>query len=79
VDEFISEAVLAKLEERSARATEDAGPWPGGEELRAVEEQIRELGAHWRQRKLSSSVYFEQLLFWRANETDSVGNANATP
>ena len=61
VDEFISEAVLAKLEERSARAAEDAGPWPDEQELSAVEQQIRELGAYWRQRKISSSVYFEQL------------------
>lgn len=76
VDEFISEAVSAKLEQRSATAAENIGP--GEADLRAVEEQIRELGTHW-QRKISSSIYFEQLPCWRASETGSAASASVTP
>jgi len=61
VDEFISEAVLAKLEERHAVAARTTGVWQGEAELNAIEEQIRELNTHWRQRKISNSIYFEQL------------------
>lgn len=61
VDEFISEAVLAKLEEREASAAESLGPWPHADELAAIDDQIRELSTYWRQRKITSSTYFEQL------------------
>ncbi|WP_207945199.1 recombinase family protein [Actinomadura rubrisoli] len=68
VDEFISEAVLAKLEERST-AAQDVGPWPGEEDLKAVEDQIKELREQWRTRKISNALFFEEIPALESEQT----------
>jgi hypothetical protein len=61
VDEFISEAVLAKLEERSVAAAQDVGPWPGADDLSAVEVQIKEFREKWRAWKISNALFFGEI------------------
>ncbi|MGI5165417.1 recombinase family protein [Spirillospora sp. CA-253888] len=61
VDEFISEAVLAKLEAQSMARAQTIGPWPGEDDLRAVETQIRELHDQWRARKISNELFFSEI------------------
>jgi site-specific DNA recombinase len=62
-DEYVTEAVIAKFEleaQRRAVETEPAA-WPGEEELDAVRQQLRELTAAWRGRKISGERYFALL------------------
>ncbi|MEU8269164.1 hypothetical protein AB0B89_18600 [Sphaerisporangium sp. NPDC049002] len=59
VDLFISEALLAKLEERTATASE-VGPWPGSSDLEDAEGQLREPQAAWHGKKISNSLFFEE-------------------
>lgn len=58
IDEFVSEAVLAKLEQRSVAAKEDIGPWLGERELMEKEEQLRELRTRFAKRTISNSLFF---------------------
>ncbi|MFD0857098.1 recombinase family protein [Actinomadura adrarensis] len=60
-DEFISEAVLAKLEERSVTARTDIGPWLRQRELDEKEEQLRELRTRFAQRRISNSLFFDEV------------------
>jgi Recombinase zinc beta ribbon domain len=61
VDEYISEAVLAKLEERSMRVLEGAGEWPGAEQLAACQRQLDELGQEWRAGGMSNEFFFSNV------------------
>ncbi|MCO5968526.1 recombinase family protein [Actinoallomurus soli] len=60
IDEFVSEAVLAKLEERTIAAQKDSGPWLGEKELNDYQEQLKELRKHWAARQISNSLFFEE-------------------
>jgi len=60
VDEFVSEAVLAKLEERTAQSA-DVGPWLGAEDLSAKEEQLRELRVRFAKHTISNTLFFEEV------------------
>ncbi|WP_242911093.1 recombinase family protein [Actinomadura terrae] len=59
LEEFVSEAVLAKLEERGAVAAREVGPWPGQAELEEREGQMRELRDRFRQRKITNELFFQ--------------------
>ncbi|WP_168221292.1 recombinase family protein [Actinomadura sp. WMMA1423] len=61
LDEFISEAVLAKLEERSVRRRKKVQPWPGQQELEQWEEAMQELRDRFRKRRISNSFYFDEV------------------
>jgi len=61
IDEFVGEAVLAKLEQRTAQARQDVGPWPGERELKELEEQLSELRARWGMRKVSNRLFFQEV------------------
>ncbi|WP_067816590.1 recombinase family protein [Actinomadura kijaniata] len=61
VDEFISEAVLAKLEERVQEARPDIGPWPKEKELSDKIEQLKELKSRFAQRRISNSLFFDEV------------------
>jgi hypothetical protein len=69
VDEFISEAVLAKLEQQSTAVARDVGPWPGEDDLAAVETQIKELREQWRTRKISNALFFEEIPALESEQT----------
>ncbi|MFB4306753.1 recombinase family protein [Actinomadura sp. GTD37] len=60
VDEFISEAVLAKLEERNVRST-GIGPWLGEYELEQKLEQMQELRQRFAAHKISNSLFFGEV------------------
>jgi recombinase/recombinase-like zinc beta ribbon protein len=57
VEEYITEAVLAKLEERQARAAE-MGPWDGEEKLSRLIDKRSRLSAEWQEDEISDDVYF---------------------
>ncbi|MFI1950692.1 recombinase family protein [Streptomyces xinghaiensis] len=57
VEEYITEAVLAKLEERQARAAE-AEPWDGEEKLSRLIAKRSRLSAEWQEDEISDDVYF---------------------
>ena len=59
MDEYITEAVLAKLEERTVTAPE-VGPWAGASDLQETEEQLRELRRHWHMKKISNPLFFAE-------------------
>lgn len=61
VDEFVSEAVLAKLEERSATARADVGPWSRQQELDDKVEQLRELRSRFAKRTISNTLFFDEV------------------
>jgi DNA invertase Pin-like site-specific DNA recombinase len=61
VDEFVSEAVLAKLEERAASASDDLPPWPREQELADFEEQLREVRQRLRARRISNTIAFDMI------------------
>ncbi|MEU5877183.1 recombinase family protein [Spirillospora sp. NPDC047279] len=61
VDLFISEAVLAKLDERRAVTRKDIGPWPKARELKEKEKQLHDLRVRFRQRKISNGLFFEEV------------------
>jgi DNA invertase Pin-like site-specific DNA recombinase len=58
VDMFVSEAVLAKLEEAQF-APPDAEEWEGEAEYAAVQEQLNELTAQWNAQKISNELFFK--------------------
>lgn len=57
VDEFITEAVLAKLEERRAAAHE-AHPWEGEEELARQQAKLSTLREQWQSDAISDELFF---------------------
>ncbi|WP_248827949.1 recombinase family protein [Frankia sp. Mgl5] len=57
VDEFITEAVLAKLEQRQAVAA-DLGPWTGQPELDRVTTKIGVLRSQWQADQISDGLFF---------------------
>jgi hypothetical protein len=63
VDEYVSEMVLAKLEEREARAesTEGGESWAGADELKRSQEQLDELGRAWRAGGISNEFFFSNV------------------
>jgi DNA invertase Pin-like site-specific DNA recombinase len=65
VDEFVSEAVLAKLEERH-RIGRSAVEWPGAAELARLEAKLSTLRAQW-----SSDVISDELFFPMAKELEA--------
>lgn len=62
-DEAVSELVIAKyeIEARRRSAGDDRGDWPRTAELDAIQSDITELTAAWRQRKVSGGRYFSLL------------------
>ncbi|MCP2337241.1 recombinase family protein [Actinomadura rupiterrae] len=61
VDEFVSEAVLAKLEEASFTAASDVGEWQKEAEYREVQEQLDALTRNWKAKKVTNNKFFELL------------------
>jgi DNA invertase Pin-like site-specific DNA recombinase len=57
IDEFISEAVLAKLEERAMTARE-VEPWAGEAELARQREKLSKLRARWEADEISDELFF---------------------
>jgi Recombinase zinc beta ribbon domain len=57
IDQYISEAVLAKLEERVLIAP-DADPWPGEDELARQREKLAKLRAQWEDDQVSDDLFF---------------------
>ncbi|MET8146471.1 recombinase family protein [Sphaerisporangium sp. NPDC005288] len=60
VDVFVSEVVLAKLEEQPLEAAQ-VEPWTGASELEETETQLRELRDHWHKKKVSNSLFFSEV------------------
>ncbi|MEV6985197.1 recombinase family protein [Sphaerisporangium sp. NPDC051017] len=60
VDLFVSEVVLAKLEEQPLGAAQ-VEPWAGASELEEAETQLRELREHWHKKKVSNSLFFSEV------------------
>ncbi|MEV5408628.1 recombinase family protein [Thermopolyspora sp. NPDC052614] len=58
VDLFISEAVLAKLEEAQFTARADAGEWDKQSELDATTEQLEELKQKWISKQVTNDMFF---------------------
>jgi hypothetical protein len=59
VDMFVSEAVLAKLEEASVTSAPDDSEWPGEAELKAVREQLDALTRQWNARQITNDLFFK--------------------
>lgn len=57
VDEYVTEAVLAKLEERRSIAR-DPGPWPGEAELARQKAKLETLRAQWQADQISDGFFF---------------------
>lgn len=58
VDEYISEAVLAKLEERSFSAAAQQTIWSGEADLKDVQERIDELTRQWNAKNIGNELFF---------------------
>lgn len=71
VDEYLTEAILLKLEQEARRRNAKAPEvvWPGERELAEVREQIAELTAAWRARQIKGARYFPNLAELEADET----------
>ncbi|MGW4947208.1 recombinase family protein [Actinoplanes sp. NPDC004185] len=63
VDEYVSEMVLAKLEEREMRSAGGDGgqTWAGADELKNSQEQLDELGRVWRAGGISNEFFFSNV------------------
>lgn len=57
IDEYVSEAVLAKLEER-VLIGEDLDAWPGEEDLARQREKLAKLRAQWEDDNVSDDLFF---------------------
>ncbi|MER5727783.1 recombinase family protein [Streptomyces sp. NPDC002138] len=60
IDEFITEAVLAKLEDRAARATCTDEKWGGEEELDRLMAKQRKLLLAWQEDQVSDELFFPE-------------------
>ncbi|MDN3360183.1 recombinase family protein [Actinomadura sp. DC4] len=58
VDDFVSEAVLAKLEQASFASSPGDDEWSGEAELQAVREQLDELTRQWNTRQITNELFF---------------------
>jgi hypothetical protein len=56
---FVSEAVLAKLEEASFSSGSEDQEWPREAELKAVEEQLEALTRQWNARQITNDLFFK--------------------
>ncbi|GAB2465253.1 recombinase family protein [Streptosporangium sandarakinum] len=59
VDEYVSEAVLAKLEERSFAASAEGSTWDGEAKLESAKERLEELTRQWNTGKISNDLFFK--------------------
>jgi DNA invertase Pin-like site-specific DNA recombinase len=57
VDEYVTEAVLAKLEQRQAHRPDD-GPWRGEAEIRRIQEKLTTLRRQWQADQVSDQLFF---------------------
>jgi DNA invertase Pin-like site-specific DNA recombinase len=57
IDQFVSEAVLAKLEERTL-TERDAEPWPGEADLARQREKLAKLQTRWDNDEVSDELFF---------------------
>lgn len=57
IDEYISEAVLAKLEERTLGGPA-IDPWPGEQDLARQREKLAKLQAQWESDEISDDLFF---------------------
>ncbi|MEV7589095.1 recombinase family protein [Streptomyces sp. NPDC089922] len=60
IDEFVTEAILAKLEERAARAKHADDRWVGEEELARLTKKQRKLLQAWQEDQISDELFFPQ-------------------
>ncbi|MEV5136828.1 recombinase family protein [Streptomyces syringium] len=60
VDEYITEAVLSKLEERAVKAKGEASVWGGEEELSRLMIKQRKMLQAWQEDQLSDELFFPQ-------------------
>ncbi|MFE3522693.1 recombinase family protein [Streptomyces sp. NPDC059161] len=60
IDEFITEAVLAKLEERAARAAHVDEKWAGEDELDRLTRKQRKLLQAWQEDQISDELFFPE-------------------
>ncbi|WP_169437601.1 recombinase family protein [Longispora albida] len=58
VDEYITEAVLAKLEERNATAARETTPWLGEAELHRLEGKLGTLKRQWTSSEITDEFFF---------------------
>ncbi|WP_084959487.1 recombinase family protein [Thermoactinospora rubra] len=60
IDEFISEALLASLEEKELRRRKERpAAWAGEKELNAAKKRLDELSAQWDEDKISNELFFK--------------------
>jgi hypothetical protein len=74
---YVSEAVLAKLEEAQF-ASPAAGEWEGEAEYKAVQDQLNELTAQWNAQKISNELFFKLRQRKRPMFTGCAGRKPAT-
>ncbi|MBT2510280.1 recombinase family protein [Streptomyces sp. ISL-98] len=60
IDEFITEAVLAKLEERAVKATRDDASWGDEEELNRLISKQRKMLQAWQADQISDELFFPE-------------------
>jgi DNA invertase Pin-like site-specific DNA recombinase len=60
VDEYITEAVLAKLEERTAKKKTFDAKWEGEEELSRLEKKQRKMLRAWQEDEISDELFFPE-------------------
>ncbi len=58
IDLFISEAVLAKLEEASFAASPESAEWPGQTEYEDLKGRLEELRTQWASGRISNDLFF---------------------
>ncbi|WP_433224647.1 recombinase family protein [Microtetraspora malaysiensis] len=59
VDEYVSEAVLAKLEEKAFAASARESSWGGESELQSAKERLEELTRQWNAGNISNDLFFK--------------------
>lgn len=69
VDEYVTEAVLAKLEERSALEAKTR-PWGREAELAEYEDMFTALRHQWREKKITNEFYFADAQFLQGRITE---------
>ncbi len=78
MDEYVTEAVFAKLDERQAVAP-DSAPWPGASELERTQQKLGMLTRQWQEDRISDGLYFTNVenLEARIRELTNEGNRHA--
>lgn len=59
VDEYVSEAVLAKLEERAFAASAETSTWGEESKLQSTKKRLEELTKQWNAEKISNDLFFK--------------------